>query len=191
MNKEQILKNYENAKNTPSDINEHVETLFNLAKEVEHITEMGVRNVVSTWAFMLRDPKKLIGIDIHTNENVEAAKLIYPKWEFIEGDTLIVNIKKTDLLFIDTLHIYTQLKNELNKHAKNVKKYIVLHDTTTYGHTDEPTSWQTPEIMSNYKIDDNKRGLKPALEEFLATNEDWYIFKEYTNNNGLTILKRK
>lgn len=190
MNKDEILDNYIKAKLTPSDINEHIETLFNLAKEVEHITEMGVRNVVSTWAFMLRNPKKLIGIDIHVNENVEAAKLLYPNWEFIQADTLKIKIKKTDLLFIDTLHIYTQLRHELAIHAMNVKKYIVLHDTTTYGHTDEPTDWQTPEIMENYKLD-NKRGLKPAIKEFLAANEDWFIFKEYTNNNGLTILKRK
>lgn len=190
MNKDEILDNYLKAKLTPSDINEHVETLYNLSKEVEHITEMGVRNVVSTWAFMLRNPKKLIGIDIHVNENVEAAKLLYPNWEFIQADTLKIKIKKTDLLFIDTLHIYTQLRDELKLHAPNVKKYIVLHDTTTYGHTDEPTDWQTPEIMENYKLD-NKKGLQPAVAEFLAANEDWFIYKEYTNNNGLTILKRK
>ena len=39
---ELIKQNYELAKNTPSDINEHIDTLYNLAKECSHITEMGV-----------------------------------------------------------------------------------------------------------------------------------------------------
>ena len=37
---------------------------------------------------------------------------------------------------------------------------------------------------------DNK-GLQPAIIEFLNDNPEWFLFKEYTNNNGLTILKRK
>ena len=187
---ELIKENYELAKNTPSDINEHIDTLYNLAKECSHITEMGVRNVVSTWAFMLRNPETLVGIDLHTNPNVTTAEFIYPKWKFIKADTTKITINETDLLFIDTLHIYSQLKKELILHANKVKKYIVLHDTTTYGFTDEPTSWQTPEIMENYKVED-KKGLQPAIIEFLNDNPEWILFKEYTNNNGLTILKRK
>lgn len=186
----QIIDKYNQAKNTPSDINEHVETLYNLAKECNHITEMGVRNVVSTWAFMLRDPETLIGIDLHKNENVKEAKLMYPKWKFKIGDTTKIEIEPTDLLFIDTLHIYSQLKKELSLHADKVKKYIVLHDTMTYRTEDEPASWQTLEIMQNYKIEE-KTGLIPALNEFLEANKDWLVVKEYANNNGLMILKRK
>lgn len=185
-----INEKYEWAKNTPSDVFEHVETLYNLAKECSYITEMGVRNVVSTWAFVLRDPEKLVGIDIHTNENVAEAKKLYPKWQFIQADTTKIEIENTDLLFIDTLHIYSQLKKELNLHAGNVNKYIVLHDTITYGHLDEPTSWQTAEIMENYLIE-NKTGLISAVNEFIKNNAEWFIFKEYNNNNGLMILKRK
>jgi hypothetical protein len=81
---ELIKQNFELAKSNPSDINEHIDALYNLAKECEHITEMGVRNVVSTWAFMLRDPKTLIGIDLHSNMNVSNADLIYPKLKFSE-----------------------------------------------------------------------------------------------------------
>lgn len=189
MNQTEIKRKYEEACKTPSDINEHLPTLYDLAKECSHITEMGVRSVVSTWAFMLRNPLKLIGIDIHTHPNVHEAKKVYPKWQFIEADTLTYTIERTDLLFIDTLHITSQLKRELELHANSVNKYIVLHDTKTYGYVDEPTDWQTPEIMKNYIVGE-KKGLKPAIKEFLNTNKNWYLYAEYTNNNGLTILKR-
>ena len=111
MQSELIKKKYELAKSTHSDINEHIDTLYNLANECSHITEMGVRNVVSTWAFMLRNPETLVGIDIHTNFNIDEAQFAYPKWKFIKGDTTKIKIEETELLFIDTLHIYSQLTN--------------------------------------------------------------------------------
>ena len=41
---------YRIARDTPSDINEHIEVLKNLADSVEHVTEMGTRTGVSTRA---------------------------------------------------------------------------------------------------------------------------------------------
>ena len=38
----------------------------------------------------------------------------------------IAGTEKTDLLFIDTLHTYTQLTKELELHSKNVNKYMLL-----------------------------------------------------------------
>ena len=40
-------------------------------------------------------------------------------------------------------------------------------------------------------VDEINKGLWPAIEEFLNTNEDWYIKERFTNNNGLTILAKK
>ena len=34
-------------------------------------------------------------------------------------------------------------------------------------------------------------GLWKAVEEFLDKNDNWELMKRYTNNNGLTVLKRK
>lgn len=189
MNQLLIRDNYYQACKTQSDINEHLPVLYDLAKECSHITEMGVRSVVSTWAFMYRNPSVLVGIDLHVHPNIDEALKVYPNWKFKQADTLKIDIEPTDLLFIDTLHIYSQLKKELFKHGKKAKKYIVLHDTTTYGAIDEPTDWQTPEIMENYQTE-NKTGLMPAVNEFLEANKEWYIYRQYTNNNGLTILKR-
>ena len=79
-----------------------------------------------------------------------------------------------DLLFIDTLHDYEQLKEELFVHAHKVRKYIVLHATTTFGQAGE-----TP----------GRRGLWPAVEEFLALGT-FHVKERYDNNHGLTILER-
>lgn len=179
-----------------SDINEHLPTLRDLAKECEHVTEMGVRDVVSTWAFLLglatsgKTKKVLRSYDIYKSNNIALALIEAESnkvdMTFTEVDVLKTEIEETDLLFIDTLHTYTQLKNELKLHASKAKKYIVFHDIVTYGRKPEPASWQTPEIMKNYV--QNDKGILFAIEEFLKENFEWDIKAVYENNNGLLVL---
>jgi hypothetical protein len=164
-----------------SDINEHLPVLKQYAEKCNHITEFGVRWVVSTYAFMMGRPKKLRSYDITPIENhnvsredlISLAKENDVDFEFIEGDTLQINIEETDLLFIDTWHTYDQLKKELELHNNKVRKYIILHDTTTFG-----------KVGEGHPV-----GLWPAVEEFLNINNNWVIEEKLENNNGLTILK--
>jgi len=190
-----IQDTYNNLTNTPSDINEHLPVLKEYAEKCEHVTEMGVRWVVSTFALILAKPKNLISIDLfHPSHYGDNSRLYMIQnyaqenninFDFKLGDTLKIDIEPTDLLFIDTLHRYGQLKAELQKHAKNVKKYLIFHDTTTFGATDEGHYYQAPHL------DSSKVGLWPAIEEFLENNKEWEILERKTNNNGLTILHKK
>ena len=50
---------------TPSDINEHIPAIIEYGQKCDHITEMGVRWVVSTWAWLACAPKKLIAYDLY------------------------------------------------------------------------------------------------------------------------------
>ena len=157
-----------------SDINEHLPTLRDLATDCKHVTEMGVRYIVSTWAFIEGNPKTLVSIDIkhpsyYGGDISEVERVCTEKgidFTFIESDSRKVKLNKTDLLFIDTDHTYELLKEELSLHGGNVKKYIVLHDTVSC----------KDEIM-------------PAIEEFLAKGV-WKVYKHYENNNGLMVLSK-
>jgi hypothetical protein len=190
-----IEEAYDHLKQVPSDINEHLSVLKEYAEKCDHVTEMGVRYVVSTFALVLAKPKRLVSIDLfhpsHYGDNVRLyaiqnyATQNNINFEFVLGDTLKIEIEPTDMLFIDTLHVYGQLKAELERHAKNVKKYLVFHDTTTFENTDEGHYYQTPHL------DKSKTGLWPAIEEFLNSNTEWEIAERRTNNNGLTILQKK
>jgi hypothetical protein len=185
-----IKETYNQLVNTKLDINEHLPTLKLYAEKCSHVTEMGVRDVVSTFAFILGNPKKMISIDIkhprffnaeeRLNQIIEYADENNIDFKFIECSSLDIEIENTDLLFIDTWHCYQQLIQELNLHAKNVNKYIILHDTTLY---------ETQEEQHYGQITSEKHGLWVAIEEFLESNENWIIEKRFINNNGLTILK--
>ena len=170
--------------NTPSDINEHLPVLKKYASECDIIYELGVRTVVSTWGLLAGYPKKLVSVDIvHPDkQGKNTLSLVYEASEeedidfsLILEDTLQLEIEETDLLFIDTLHTYIQLKQELALHAKNTKKYIIMHDTVTFG---------------NFLFHLGEGGLNKAINEFLKDNPEWEVEEVCTNNNGLTVLKR-
>jgi len=183
---EKIINKYSTLCNIKSDINEHLPTLKKYSEECDSIVEMGVRWVVSTWALLAGKPKKLVSIDIkHPNAFGGSLDEIYQccdeygiDFTFLEESTLTNNIDECDLLFIDTLHTYSQLSKELIRHSEKAKKYIILHDTELFKNRDE--------------IDTNseKKGLSPALEEFLSENNHWVIKERFQNNNGLTVLER-
>jgi hypothetical protein len=179
--------------NTPSDINEHIPTLVKYASECDYITEMGVRGIISTWAFIAGKPNELRCYDIQHptifGGNIEEIEKICSNnmidFKFTKANVLDIEIDYTDLLFIDTWHAYKQLKAELKLHSPKVNKYIILHDTTSYENRDEVSYEMWGEEWKAEGI-----GIWRAVEEFIKDNEEWSIKERYTNNNGLTILER-
>jgi hypothetical protein len=170
---------YEWAVKNRSDINENVHVLYNLAKECETVVEMGVRTGVSTRAF-LNTNVKLISFDIVLDHKVQQlfdyAKKHGKDVQYIKENVLDIEIDECDLLFIDTLHTYTQLNQELKLHGNKSKKYLAFHDTHTFGLRDE--------------VGNGRKGLMTAIIEFMTTNPHWVFYIHKTNNNGLTVLKR-
>ena len=202
--------------NTPSDINEHLPTLKLYAQECSSVFETGVRGVVSSYALLYglventNNTNKIIFLnDIHTCDIDEFGKIaetnsISVKYEWINNLELEFLPDETyDLTFIDTWHIYGQLKRELTKFSKITNKYIIMHDTEIDGihgetkrsgglYNDLYINNTLTNIVNTTKIPKNEilNGLQPAIDEFLSTNKNWILDKQYKNNNGLTILKK-
>jgi hypothetical protein len=191
--------------NTTSDINEHLPILYKYSTECESIFETGVRGVVSTWAFvygLLKNNKEkkylfindIVPCDINELllETTNTSIKINYEWK----NNLLINFNETfDLTFIDTWHVYGQLKRELDKFARITNKYIIMHDTTVdewFGETVRIVEWDANKQSqeTGIPVDEITKGLWPAIEEFLQCNKEWILHERYTNNNGLTILKR-
>ena len=183
---------YEHFRSIPGDINEHMETLKEYTKKCDHVTEMGARWGCSTFSFLTGRPKKFVSYDINMSENIITAINLAIKenidFTFLKNNVLDVEIDETDLLFIDTWHKYGQLKEELKLHSNKVKKYLIFHDTESYEYKDEP-DWGGL-YKDVRELSTEKTGIWPAIQE-LIDDGDWVIEKRFTNNNGLTILKRK
>jgi glycosyltransferase involved in cell wall biosynthesis/tetratricopeptide (TPR) repeat protein/predicted O-methyltransferase YrrM len=161
----------------PSNITEHLPALYALAEECQHITEFGTRTAESTTAFLYAQPKKLICYDLRQYAEFTPLEILAGRTRltFHLANVLRVSIEETDLLFVNSWHTYEQLKEELRLHGTKARKYIVIHDTTTMGANGEF---------------EGRRGLEPAIEEFLA--EGHFVIKgRYEQNSGLTILVRQ
>jgi hypothetical protein len=201
----QLKDKYNHLCSIPSDINEHLPTLKKYAEECQSIIELGVRGVISTYALIYgllnngKKTKKILLNDIapcNINELLSITNDLSIEVNFQWVNDLDLEIKENvDLTFIDTWHVYGQLKRELNKFSKVTNKYIILHDTTV----DE---WQGETIRNGWNakqqsketaipIDEINKGLWPAVEEFLLQNKDWQIKERFINNNGLTVLEKQ
>jgi len=187
-----------------SDINEHLPTLCKYASKCESVIECGVRKCVSSWALLYgllqnnQNNKKLLLNDI-SYCNIEellnntSTLNIEIKYDWSSNLDLIID-SNYDLVFIDTWHVYGQLKRELNKFGKIINKYIIMHDTTIdeiYSESirnKHDINLKMQEFGFTY--DEVTIGLGKAIDEFLLENKEWKLIEKYTNNNGLTILHR-
>ena len=197
-----LCKNEYPGKNS-CDIMEHLLTLSEYAKECDSVFETGVRECISSWAFLygLLDnnnniKKTLFMNDINIcdiNELILASKDFNIEIKYEWKNNLLLDLNENyDITFIDTWHVYGQLKRELNKFSKITNKYIIMHDTTIdeiYGETIR-LRWDAAKQSkeSGFTVEEINKGLWPAVEEFLENNKEWCIKERFVNNNGLTIL---
>jgi hypothetical protein len=197
-----IERQYNILRITPSDINEHLPTLYSYASKCNSVVECGVRTVVSSYAFAfalkdrsntqltLVDPSKSGNVEQFLKECTDSGL----DARFFEQSDLDCPLIKTDLLFIDTWHVYGQLKRELARWNSSVSKYIIMHDTTIDEWRGETlrAGWDAQKQSEQFGIpvEEITKGLWPAIAEFLQQHPEWKLKQRFTNNNGLTVLER-
>ena len=168
---------YQEACTKVTDIHEHLPVLSDLTSQCSHVTELGVGWAQSTRAFLRHN------VELHSYEYMpqpgireffDEARAAGRNVTLHVEDTRQITIAPTDLLFVDSLHIYEQVQVELHLHAPKARKFIVFHDTTLFADNGEFGG----------------KGIWPAITEYMAEHPEWQLVERRTNNNGLTIFKR-
>jgi hypothetical protein len=197
-NRRIIDEKYHYLRSVTSDISEFFPVIEKYTRECDSVLELGVRWVTGTWAFLygLREenkdyhlPKKYVGIDIDSLDawDTTAYELLKKgaeqrniDFQFIQVDDLdpriIRSLPNFDLIFIDTLHTYDQVKKELEAYHSKANKYIMLHDTTSFRYGG---------------FEGDAIGIWPAITEFLSLHSEWELWESLPSWPGMTILKRK
>ena len=202
--------------NTASDINEHLPTLFRYAKQCNSALELGVRGCVSSWAItagLLENKngtrKRIFMNDSRECQIGELVDVLEPlgidvKYEWKNDLEIEFGAdEKYDMVFIDTWHVYGQIKRELEKFSAIATKYIIVHDTTVdevdgetvreYGYNYQQAFGRATELAASTGIprDEILKGMWYGIQEFLANHPEWFIKDRFFNNNGLMVLARR
>jgi hypothetical protein len=167
-----------------SEMSAHLPLLEYFATKCNHITEFGTRSCNSTVAFIAGAKKKVVSYDIQPTPAIAQLLEMQNKgelpceWEFKCSNTIAPNlqIENTDFLFIDTLHTYQQVRDEL-KQGKYVNKWIGFHDVYSQG----KMSLDIP----------GEEGINRAIKEFLDENKEWKVIYQVPFNHGLLIIENK
>lgn len=172
------FRKYIEYRGTPSDIHHHLELLSGLSRGF--VIELGTRGGVSTTALLYgveRFGGHVLSIDV-----VDCSKTHYGNkhWTFLQADSRdtrardavrsIMNVWSTvytqpTLLFIDTLHTYEHVREELDLWSTLNPKYIVVHDTESFP------------------------GVKGAIMEWIVNKhyDCWFV----APNNGIAIMRAR
>jgi len=160
-------------------VKQHLDIFQEYASQCKVVTELGIDSANATLAFLTSGCKKVYSYNVVLSPNAlkvqQAAKEDGVFFKLINKDSLTVKIKMTDMLYIDTDHWYGQIKAELEHHHTRVRKWILMHDTETFG------------IINPF---DKRPGMKAAIYEFVYAHPEWELIKHYENCHGLTILER-
>lgn len=194
---------YEDQCQNPSDINEHLPVLKQLAYECSSVAEIGIRWIVSSWGLVqgLSEnsyiEKSYLGIDLVNppGDRLQLLKQLSEangiKFTFWRVNDMEIELEPVDLLFIDSLHTYCHLTYELETFSSSVNKYICMHDTSEPWGSQNDSDYHGDYSEYPYWCDRTKRGLWQAVVDFLENHPEWVLHKRLTNNHGFTILKRK
>lgn len=199
---EKLYQHFANMTPQYCDIGEHMPLLRQLAQECPTVTEIGLGWVISTWGLLQglsENPapvRSYTGIDIiqpcieHMTLAQKLAEEQGIQFTFRRGNDLYLDIDPVDLLFIDSMHTYCHLTYELETFSPKVRKYIAMHDTSEpWGLRDDAEYvGNRSEYPTTYSR--VKRGLWPAVVDFLSRHPEWTLQERRLNCHGFTILRR-
>lgn len=171
----------------------HLPRLRTLATGCAVAQEFGVKYGASSVALLL-GAKQVVSYDtVETSQARHLAALAGPRWQYTIQDSRTAPVTPCDLLLVDSLHTYAQVKAELARHAASVRRYLIFHDTITFGSigaNGETGHWiwrQEPGVAVTLP----HLGIRPAIDELMMADRSWRIAAHYVDSHGLLVLKRE
>jgi len=186
---------------TTTSMTVHVATLRVLASHGSSVIELGVQFGDSSWGLLTglveshagRQKRRMVSVDVEpsivssTVRSVALANNV--SYTFLQASSLHVKLRPAELVFIDDLHAYAQVRAELAIYAPLALQYIVLHDTV---------SWRDRDECNDHRYRDRAicarqptPGIYRAVEEFLEKHPEWKVRSHTDRSAGLTVLKRQ
>lgn len=184
---------YEKYRHGHTAIAAHLPRLRALAAGYDLAVEFGVKQGASSTALLL-GASHVISFDVVETSQARALQVVaQDRWEYRLQDSRRAFVPECQLLFIDSLHTYAQVRDELEAHAHKVKRYLVFHDSVTFGSIG--AKGESGEHLWPYQrgasVPLEALGIRPAIDELMIHDPSWRIAKHYTDSHGLLVLERR
>lgn len=171
----------------------HLPRLRALADGCDLAVEFGVKKGASSTALLLGAQQVYSYDVIETPEAVALAQLAGDRWIYRIADSRTAFVPDCELLFIDSLHTFDQVAAELKHAAYSVRKYLIFHDTITFGSIGAKgeSGEQLWQYQRGHSIPFEALGIRPAIDELMIRDPSWRIAAHYTDSHGLLVLERR
>lgn len=171
----------------------HLPRLRQLATGCELAVEFGVKRGGSSTALLLGAARVLSFDVLETASARQLEELVGERWTYRLEDSRRAHIPPCDLLFIDSLHTYEQVRAELDRHADQVQRWLVFHDVTTFGEVGAvgETGRQAWQYTPGKTVPANCYGIRPAIDGLMIRDPSWHIHSRVVDSHGLLVLERR
>lgn len=171
----------------------HLPRLRALAQGLDLAVEFGVKRGGSSTALLLGAARVLSFDLVATAEARALRRLVGDRWTYRIEDSRAAQVPECDLLLVDSLHTYAQVRDELAAHGHKARRYLVFHDVTTFGEVgaDGETGCQQWTYVRGQSVPAEYLGIRPAIDEYMARDDTWKIRARYADSHGLLVLERR
>jgi hypothetical protein len=170
----------------------HLPRVRALADGLAIAVEFGVKRGASSAALLL-GATRVVSYDIvETPQARVLQRLAGSRWEYRLEDSRTAAIPACDLLLVDSLHTYAQVQSELCQHAAKVRRWLVFHDTITFGSIGAhgETGQHLWRYVQGQSVPMAAMGIRPAIDELMIRDPSWMIRAHHVDSHGLLVLER-
>jgi hypothetical protein len=173
-------------------ISAHLPRLRELAAGLDTVVEFGVKRGASSSALLL-GAKRVVSFDVIATPEAKALKEVAgERWDYRIEDSRAADVPECDLMFVDSLHTYEQVRAEA-VHADRARRYLVFHDVSTFGEVGAVgetgrQSWTY--VAGRGSVPMQHRGIRPAIDELMIRDPSWRIIERRVESHGLLVLAR-
>lgn len=172
----------------------HLPRLRNYATGCDLAIEFGTQHGASASALLL-GARRVISYDLKYSPRLEAlATAAGDRWLFRRQDSgRGPSIESCDLLFVDSLHTDAQVTAELSRHADAVRRWLIFHDTMTFGSVgaDGASGCLSYHHNRGEEIPREHYGIRLAIDQLQIRDPSWRIYEHYPESHGLLVLERR
>lgn len=180
------LDNYQRV--TLLDIEKQLITDFKIS-----ITVVDFSNIINP--NLVRNLKDFIG----EKELIQVVNTWTPKMQEVTDLNFKVlfngqEIPPANILSINSWSVYGNIRRLIAKYSHYVKKYIIIYGTTLDAQWGESLrknhNIQFESSQSGHSEETIKKGIWPAIEDFLKENRNWELYARIMEGSGITVLNR-